>query len=268
MTNELQIFKNTEFGEIRTVTEADGKVLFCGKDIAEALGYEKPRNAIEQHCRYALKRGVPHPQSPTKEIEMTFIPEGDVYRLVCNSKLPGAEKFERWVFDEVLPAIRKHGGYLTPQKVEEVLLNPDTIIRLATDLKAERERRLALEAENVRNAPKVLFADSVAASHTDILIGDLAKLLRQNGIEVGQKRLFEWLRENGYLIKQRGLSWNMPTQKAMELGLFRVKETTINKPDGSVQISKTTKVTGKGQIYFVEKFLSEKEGDNPEKEVA
>lgn len=199
---------------------------------------------------------------------MAVVNEPGLYSLVLRSRKPEAKAFKRWITHEVIPAIRKHGGYLTPQKVEEVLLNPDTIIRLATDLKAERERRLALEAENVKNAPKVLFADSVAASHTDILIGDLAKLLRQNGIEIGQKRLFEWLRENGYLIKQRGLSWNMPTQKAMELGLFRVKETTINKPDGSVQISKTTKVTGKGQIYFVEKFLSEKEGDRLEKEVA
>lgn len=261
MTNELQVF-NFNGNNIRVI-EKDGQPWWIAKDVCEILELSNPTVAIaeleeDERAKYSLGR----------QGEANIINEPGLYSLVLRSRKPEAKAFKRWITHEVLPAIRKHGGYLTPQKVEEVLLNPDTIIRLATDLKAERERRLALEAENVKNAPKVLFADSVAASHTDILIGDLAKLLRQNGIEIGQKRLFEWLRENGYLIKQRGLSWNMPTQKAMELRLFRVKETTINKPDGSVQISKTTKVTGKGQIYFVEKFLSEKKGDNPEKEVA
>lgn len=261
MTNELQIF-NFNGNNIRVI-EKDGQPWWIAKDVCEILELSNPTVAIaeleeDERAKYSLGR----------QGEANIINEPGLYSLVLRSRKPEAKAFKRWITHEVIPAIRKHGGYLTPQKVEEVLLNPDTIIRLATDLKAERERRLALEAENVKNAPKVLFADSVAASHTDILIGDLAKLLRQNGIEIGQKRLFEWLRENGYLIKQRGLSWNMPTQKAMELGLFRVKETTINKPDGSVQISKTTKVTGKGQIYFVEKFLSEKEGDRLEKEVA
>lgn len=261
MTNELQVF-NFNGNNIRVI-EKDGQPWWIAKDVCEILELSNPTVAIaeleeDERAKYSLGR----------QGEANIINEPGLYSLVLRSRKPEAKAFKRWITHEVLPAIRKHGGYLTPQKVEEVLLNPDTIIRLATDLKAERERRLALEAENVKNAPKVLFADSVATSHTDILIGDLAKLLRQNGIEIGQKRLFEWLRENGYLIKQRGLSWNMPTQKAMELRLFRVKETTINKPDGSVQISKTTKVTGKGQIYFVEKFLSEKKGDNPEKEVA
>lgn len=261
MANELQIF-NFNGNNIRVI-DKDGQPWWIAKDVCEILELSNPTVAIaeleeDERAKYSLGR----------QGEANIINEPGLYSLVLRSRKPEAKAFKRWITHEVIPAIRKHGGYLTPQKVEEVLLNPDTIIRLATDLKAERERRLELEAENVRNAPKVLFADSVAASHTDILIGDLAKLLRQNGIEIGQKRLFEWLRENGYLIKQRGLSWNMPTQKAMESRLFRVKETTINKPDGSVQISKTTKVTGKGQIYFVEKFLSEKEGDNPEKEVA
>lgn len=263
MANELQIF-NFNGNNIRVI-DKDGQPWWIAKDVCEILGLDAASGARGLDDD---EKGLHNVQTHGGEQQMAVVNEPGLYSLVLRSRKPEAKAFKRWITHEVIPAIRKHGGYLTPQKVEEVLLNPDTIIRLATDLKAERERRLALEAENVKNAPKVLFADSVAASHTDILIGDLAKLLRQNGIEIGQKRLFEWLRENGYLIKQRGLSWNMPTQKAMELGLFRVKETTINKPDGSVQISKTTKVTGKGQIYFVEKFLSEKEGDRLEKEVA
>ena len=263
MANELQIF-NFNGNNIRVI-DKDGQPWWIAKDVCEILGLDAASGARGLDDD---EKGLHNVQTHGGEQQMAVVNEPGLYSLVLRSRKPEAKAFKRWITHEVIPAIRKHGGYLTPQKVEEVLLNPDTIIRLATDLKAERERRLALEAENVKNAPKVLFADSVAASHTDILIGDLAKLLRQNGIEIGQKRLFEWLLENGYLIKQRGLSWNMPTQKAMELGLFRVKETTINKPDGSVQISKTTKVTGKGQIYFVEKFLSEKEGDRLEKEVA
>lgn len=265
MANELQIF-NFNGNNIRVI-DKDGEPWWVAKDVCEILELTDARKSVEL-LDEDERNIIPVMDSLGRPQNTYVVNEPGLYSLVLRSRKPEAKAFKRWITHEVIPAIRKHGGYLTPQKVEEVLLNPDTIIRLATDLKAERERRLALEAENVRNAPKVLFADSVAASHTDILIGDLAKLLRQNGIEIGQKRLFEWLRENGYLIKQRGLSWNMPTQKAMELGLFRVKETTINKPDGSVQISKTTKVTGKGQIYFVEKFLSEKEGDRLEKEVA
>lgn len=236
----------------------DDAVKFAGKDVALALGYKDSINALKAHVHADDKRGWRIATPFGGEQEMTVVNESGVYALIFGSKLECAQRFKRWVTSEVLPSIRRHGGYLTPQTVEEALLDPDTIIRLATDLKAERERRRALEAKDEQNAPKVLFADSVASSHTDILIGDLAKLLRQNGVEIGQRRLFDWLREKGYLIRQKGLSWNMPTQRAMELGLFRVKETTINKPDGSVQISKTTKVTGKGQIYFVEKFLGEK----------
>lgn len=254
MENTIRVFQNAEFGNIRTV-EDDGKVLFCGKDIAEALGYTNPRKALADHCkgvtkRYALTEGGRQ--------ELSFIPEGDVYRLICGSKLPSAERFERWVFDEVLPAIRMNGMYATPATVEKILADPDTFIKILQELKEERARVAALRAVNKANAPKVLFADSVASAQTDILIGDLAKLIRQNGVDIGQRRLFEWMRENGYLIKQRGLSWNMPTQRAMELGLFRVKESTIDRPDGSVQISRTTKVTGKGQIFFVNRFLEAK----------
>ena len=253
--NELMIFKSPEFGEIRTI-EDDGKVLFCGSDVAKALGYAKPQNAIDRHCRGALKRGIPHPQSPDKTIEMLFIPEGDIYRLAAKSELPGADKFERWIFDDVLPSIRKHGAYMTPETLEAAILNPDTMIKLCTALKEEQDKRKALETRVKRDRPKVLFADSVAASKTSILVGELAKLLKQNGVETGQNRMFQWLREQGYLIRRQGTDFNMPTQKAMEMGLFEIKETAITHSDGHVTISKTPKVTGKGQQFFVNAFLS------------
>lgn len=252
--NELKIFNNNEFGEIRTTIEENGNVLFCGSDVAKALGYDQPHKAIDRHCRYGMKCTIPHPQSELKTIVMLFIPEGDVYRLVAHSKLPAAEKFERWVFDEVLPSIRKHGAYMTPDTLEQAITSPDFLIRLATELKNEQEKRKVLETKVEEDKPKVLFAEAVETAKTSILIGDLAKILKQNGVETGQKRLFEQLRRDGFLIKG-GNSKNMPTQRAMEMGLFEVKETSIGNPDGSIRITKTTKVTGKGQTYFVNKFL-------------
>lgn len=257
MNNLPQIFNSPRFGEIRTI-EIDGKIHFVASDIAKALGYTNPSKAINDHCKGVTKRYIPHPQNPDKALVVNIIPEGDVYRLTAKSELPTAEEFEKWIFDEVLPTIRKHGAYLTPQKIEEVLLNPDTIIKLATELKAEREAKKALESKTKQDEPKVLFADSVASSTSSILIGDLAKILRQNGIEVGQNRLFDKLRNDGFLIKQKGTAYNSPTQRAMELGLFEVKETVINNPDGSVRITKTPKVTGKGQIYFINYFIKAK----------
>ena len=255
--NELMIFNNPEFGEIRTIEE-DGKVLFCGSDVAKALGYAKPQNAIDRHCKGALKRGIPHPQSPDKTIEMNFIPEGDIYSLAAKSELPGAERFESWIFDEVLPSIRKHGAYLTPETLEAAILNPDTMIRLCTALKDEQDKRKALEEKQEADRPKVLFADSVAASKTSILVGELSKLLKQNGVDIGQNRLFHWLRSNGFLIRRQGTDYNMPTQRAMEMGLFEIKETSITHADGHTSVNKTPKVTGKGQQYFVNAFLGGK----------
>lgn len=255
--NELMIFNNPEFGEIRTIEE-DGKVLFCGSDVAKALGYAKPQNAIDRHCKGALKRGIPHPQSPDKTIEMNFIPEGDIYRLAAKSELPGAERFESWIFDEVLPSIRRHGAYLTPETLEAAILNPDTMIRLCTALKDEQDKRKVLEEKQEADRPKVLFADSVAASKTSILVGELAKLLKQNGVDIGQNRLFHWLRSNGFLIRRQGTDYNMPTQRAMEMGLFEIKETSITHADGHTSVNKTPKVTGKGQQYFVNAFLGGK----------
>jgi len=166
------------------------------------------------------------------------------------------KSFRKWVTSEVLPSIRKHGAYMTNTTLEKALTSPDFLIQLATNLKEEQQKRIEAEQKIRSDAPKVLFADAVSTSRRSCLIAELAKILQQNGIKIGQNRLFEWLRKNGYLC-QKGQYYNQPSQKSMELGLFEIKQTTINKPDGSVLVSTTTKVTGKGQIYFVDKFLND-----------
>lgn len=244
--NDLQIFQNPEFGEIRTA-EVNGKTYFVASDVANVLGYSNPRDAVLRHCKGVVKHDTP---TSSGVQTMSYIPEGDLYRLITHSKLESAERFEKWVFDEVLPSIRKHGMYA----VDELIANPDMAIKAFTALKEEREKRKALEEDNARMRPKEIFADAVSTSHTSILIGDLAKLIRQNGVEIGQNRLFEWMYNNGYLIRS-GERHRMPTQKAMNLELFEVKERAIDNPDGSVRLTRTTKVTGKGQVYFVNKFI-------------
>lgn len=252
MTN-ITPFTHSAFGQLRTRDE-DGRVLFCGRDAAVALGYSNTKDALARHCKGVAKH---YPlATPGGEQQFRFISEGDLYRLIAHSKLPAAVEFEAWVFDEVLPMIRQRGGYLTPEAAEEALTDPDFIIRLATDLKRERAARAELEARAVADRPKVLFADAVSTSSSEILVGDLAKILRGNGIPVGANRLFAWLRNNGFLIRRDGSDWNMPTQKSMELELFRVKETAVVHSDGHTSLSKTPKVTGKGQQYFIDGFLS------------
>ena len=246
----LQIFNNEEFGQIRTVTIVN-EPWFVGKDVAEALGYVKARNAIASHVEEDDKRDAPIQGDLGGTQSMTIINESGLYALIFGSKLESAKRFKHWVTSEVLPSIRKHGAYV----VDELLDNPDMAIKAFTALKEEREKNRLLQADNERMKPKEVFADAVATSHTSILVGDLAKILKQNGVDMGQKRLFVWLRDNGYLIKRNGMDRNMPTQKSMEMGLFEVKESTVNNPDGSVRINKTTKVTGKGQQYFINKFL-------------
>lgn len=252
--NNVKIFENAEFGSIR-VTELNGEAWFVGKDVADVLGYERGTKAVVDHIDEDDRLMIDGTTQSQFGIELGqrggwLINESGLYSLVLSSKLPTAKKFKRWVTSEVLPSIRKHGAYMTPEKLEEALLDPDTLIRLATDLKQEREQRIAAQAKIETDKPKVLFADAVCASQSSILVGNLAKLLKQNGVDMGQNRLFAYLRDNGYLMK-RGSSRNMPTQKSMELGLFEVKESSITNPDGSIRITKTTKVTGKGQVYFV-----------------
>lgn len=252
---------------VRVVT-IDGEPWFVLADLCKVLDLAKP-SRVAMRIADDMK-GAHLMSTPGGDQEMTIVSEAGMYEVIIRSDKPEAVAFRRWVTSEVLPSIRKHGGYLTDQKIEDILDNPDTIIELATKLKSERAKRAALEKQAAIDTPKARFADAVSASHTSILIGDLAKLLRQNGYEIGQNRLFEMLRRDGYLCAARGGLWNMPTQKAMNLGLFEVKETTIVHSDGHVSISKTTKVTGKGQVYFVTRFLDGRlpKGINEDEEAA
>lgn len=243
--NELQIFKNAEFGQIRTV-EINGQPYFMASDVARALGYTNPSRSAKDHCKNLIKRCTT--DSVGREQESLFIPESDIYRLIIKSKLPSAERFEKWLMEEVLPSIRKTGGYIAGQ---ETMTDAELMAKalLVANKQIEQRNKQIEEMQ-----PKAIFADAVSASKTSILIGDLAKIICQNGIQIGQKRLFEWLRQNGYLIKS-GASKNMPMQRYVEQGLFEVKESNVCNPDGSVRVTKTTKITGKGQLYFINKFL-------------
>lgn len=256
---ELQIFNSPEFGQIRTI-ERGGEPWFVGKDVAEALGYANARNAVPDHVDDEDKLRTQIEYAGQKR-EVTLINESGLYSLVLSSKLPGAKQFKRWITSEVIPSIRKHDAYMTPDKLEEVLLSPDTLIQLAQNLKNEQEKRKALQEQVEAQRPAVLFAGAVETSKSSILIGELAKILKQNGVKIGPIRLFEWMRQNGYLIRRNGSDYNMPTQRAMEMGLFEIKETSIVHADGHTSISKTPKVTGKGQVYFVDLFLSGKAGE-------
>ena len=246
----LQVFSFQD-KQVRVVME-NGEPWWVAADVCGVLEFGNPRQALETHLE-ADEKGVQKMDTLGGEQSMTVISESGLYTLIMRSNKPEAKKFRRWVTSEVLPAIRKHGAYATPAKIDELLADPDAWIKTLTALKNEREEKLALAAQIEAERPKVLFADSVAASSTSILVGELAKILRQNGVEVGQNRLFEYLRSEGYLMS-KGSSHNMPTQKSMELGLFEIKETAINRSDGNIDIKKTPKVTGKGQLYFVSTF--------------
>ena len=248
--SRLQIF-NFEKNEVRTHIVND-EIYFFGKDVAGILGYSNTRKAIRDHVDEEDKLGE-RIVTAGQNREVTIINESGLYSLVLKSKLPNAKKFKRWVTKEVLPSIRKYGAYATPQQQYQIPTKLSEALRLAADLEEQNEQ---LQLANAELKPKALFADAVATSHTSILVGELAKILKQNGIDIGAKRLFDWLRDKGYLIKRRGTEWNMPTQKSMELKLFEVKETAVSRSDGSVSISKTAKVTGKGQQYFINKFLN------------
>lgn len=251
---DIQIFNSKEFGEVRAL-ELSGTPWFVGKDVAEILKYQRTADAISSHVDDEDK-GVGKIQTPGGMQKVILINESGLYSLILSSKLPNAKRFKRWVTSEVLPAIRRHGAYMTEEALEKAITEPDFLIRLATQLKEEKAKRLEAEKQVEAAKPKVLFADAVSASHTSILVGELAKILRGNGVEIGQRRLFAWLREHGYLIKRQGTDYNMPTQMAMELGLFEIKEGSYVNGSGANIITKTPKVTGKGQTYFINKFLS------------
>lgn len=243
--NEVQLF-NFESHEVRSLL-LNNEPWFVGKDVAEALGYSKARNAIATHIDSEDKKDAPIQGTLGGVQEMTVINESGLYSLVLSSKLPTAKKFKRWVTSEVLPALRKTGNYQIKELSGQELMAKALI---------EAQSVLAAKDKVIEEMkPKALFADAVTASHTSILVGELAKILKQNGIDMGQKRLFAWLRENGFLIKRKGTDYNMPTQKAMDLGLFEIKEGSYVNGSGVNITTKTPKVTGKGQQYFINKFL-------------
>lgn len=245
--NELQVFKNQEFGSVRTLV-INSEPWFVGRDVAEVLGYKKPENAIANHVddddkTTTLIQGI----GSNYKSKTMIINESGLYCLVLSSKLPSAKKFKRWVTSEVLPTLRKTGQYQVKELSGQELMAKALI---------EAQSVLAAKDKVIEEMkPKVVFADAVATSHTSILVGELAKILKQNGIDMGQKRLFAWLREKGYLIKRQGTDYNMPTQKAMELGLFEIKEGSYVNGSGVNITTKTPKITGKGQQYFINKFL-------------
>lgn len=240
--NDIQIF-NYNSNEVRTI-QKDGEPWFVLKDVCQVLGMDTTQLKKVADRLDPDEKGRTQITTPGGEQETWIINESGLYNVILRSDKPEAKPFRKWVTAEVLPAIRRHGTYMTPETIEKALTDPDTIIQLATTLKEERAQRRALEAQAEADKPKVLFANAVSASHTSILVGDLAKLLRQNGVDIGQNRLFQWMRDNKYLCTS-GERYNMPTQRAMDMGLFEVKETTIANPDGSIRITKTTKVSGK-----------------------
>lgn len=247
---ELKVFENPKFGSVRTV-DVSGEPWFVGKDVAKALGYSDTNKAIAMHVDEEDKLND-KTSSSLGQRGGWIINESGLYSLILSSKLESAKAFKRWVTSDVLPSLRKRGLYAA----DELLENPDLMIRAMESLKAEREKNKRLQTQIEADKPKVLFADSVAASHTSILVGELAKLLKQNGVDMGQNRLFAWMRDNGYLIRRAGTDYNMPTQRSMDMGLFEIKETSITHADGHTSVNKTPKVTGKGQQYFVSLFLS------------
>lgn len=247
--NELKVFQNQQFGEIRTV-EVNGEPWFVAMDVCEALGLTNTTMATQRLDEDEVTKFNLGGLSG----EAKVVNEYGLYNLVLASRKPEAKQFKRWITHDVIPTIRKHGAYMTDGIIERTLQDPDYLIQLATTLKEERNKRQLAEIENQRNKPMVLFAESVQASDNSCLIGELAKMISQNGVSIGQNRLFAWLRDNGYLIKS-GERKNHPTQYSMELGLMEIKKRTIDNPDGSIRVTLTPKITGKGQIYFVNKFL-------------
>lgn len=254
--NEIITIKN-----VRGYIDQKGIAWLNLEDVAKGLGFtEKSKSGntvvmwrrVRQYLK-DLKVIDISADGVGKENLPEYIQENVFYKLCMKANNEVARKFQDRVCDEILPSIRKYGMYAT----DELLDNPDLIIKMATRLKEEKEKNKELEDKMKENKPKVLFADSVETSKNTILIGELAKIIKQNGVDIGQKRLFTWLRDNGFLIKREGTDYNMPTQKSMELKLFEIKETAVTHSDGHISINKTPKVTGKGQVYFVNKFLKD-----------
>lgn len=252
MNQLTKMFDNQDL----TIVEIDGEPIFKLRDVCKILGLGNP-----SQVKARLEDGV-----ITNEVTLdglgrkqnaTFVNEDGLYDVILDSRKPEAKRFRKWITSEVIPSIRKHGAYATEDTIENIINDPEFGIQLLTNLKDEQDKRKRAEKTIEDLKPKALFADAVETSKSSVLIGELAKILKQNGVEIGQNRLFDWLRDKGFLIKQNGESRNLPTQRSMELELFEIKKRTINNPDGSIRTTRTPKVTGKGQIYFVKKFLGD-----------
>lgn len=252
--NELKKFSHNMFGNLEILIK-EGKEYFPATDVATALGYKRPQDAVRQHCKEDGSVNHRVADSLGRMQEKKYINEPNLYRLIVKSKLPQAEQFEKWVFEEVLPSIRKHGAYMTDQALEKAVTNPDFMIGLLTNLKEEKAKRVEAERTILQQQPLVTFAEAVQVSTNLITVKQLANLMRQKGIDTGQNRLFEWFRENGYLCKKKGSLYNTPTQYSMDLELFESQEYVRTNSQGEFVTSFTTKVTGKGQLYFINKFL-------------
>lgn len=247
--NDLQIFKNSEFGEIRTVTK-NNEPWFVAIDVCNALDLKNPTVSVGRLDEDEVTKFNLGGLSG----ESNIVSEYGLYNLILASRKKEAKKFKRWITHDVIPTIRKHGAYMSSEVIEKTLSDPDYLIRLATNLKEEKAKRALAEAQIEKDKPKVLFANSCEVAENSILIGEFAKRLKQNGFDIGQNKLFEWLRQHDYLCKS-GERKNLPTQYAMELGLFEIKTRVLSNPNGSVRTTSTTKITGRGQIYFTNKFL-------------
>ena len=251
MDKKIKIFENEQFGQIRTINQ-NGEPWFVAADVCRALDLDDTGKAVGRlDADEGTRIQIAHPQNPLKTLEVLAVNEPGLYSLVLGSRKPEARQFKRWITHEVIPAIRKHGMYATPETAEQILQDPDFLIKTLQELKKERSARVAAEEQIRLDAPKVLFADCVSQADTDILVGKLAKLLKQNGMDIGQNRLYEKLRAEGFIMKNS----TIPTQRAMEMGLFRVIERSIMQPNGTTRITQTTKVTGKGQQYFVNRYI-------------
>ena len=255
--NDLQVFQNERFGEVRTVIR-EGQPWFVAADVCRVLELDPTATRrLDEDEKDTLRLT----QGTSGNPNVTIVNEPGLYVLVLGSRKPEAKEFRRWITHEVIPAIRKHGAYLTDEATDALFAEPDTFAALAVKWRDERKARLEAEAQArqhlekiQQDAPKVLFASSVEASSTCILIGALAKILRQNGVEVGQNRLFERMRKDGYLISRPGSDWNMPSHRSMEAGFMRIKESTVTHADGHISVNKTHVVTGKGQVFFINKY--------------
>lgn len=259
MDNNIKIFTNPEFGKIRTL-EINNNPQFIDKDVAISLGYSNPQKALRDHVDEEDK--TVNESFTVNGTSPILISESGLYSLILSSKLPSAQRFKRWITSEVLPSIRKHGAYVTPSKLNELLCRPESVIQMLTALSEEQKKNAELAAQNAELKPKADFADAVIATNDAIPIGTFAKVLNQNGVDIGQNRFFSYLRKNEYLISRAGETWNMPTQKSMDLGLFKVDTMIVSTVYGTNKLKHQIKITSRGQEYFVRKFLHNEDLQN------